>query len=503
MQKLISSSHGIQRLDFRLPEFTRYAWTSDHAREVWEPRVHRIIAGLQEVEWRSIVLGLRSCALRAVMPEQLCSLAATLESYGLKVEPLQAIAITENYSASMQAPLDGQQFGYWSVLGRQDDIQQFKQAYEANDQPEIGRLLGYPPCCTEFFADVWIHQGFVDTTWAMAHKTQTRKSLSATTIEIPQVSQSSMLLRWLGPRQVFHLPCRFDCEATAELANRMAEVWQQSGLVEELSWLNEMLRWPVEWSALHGIAEIKTPVVKISTRTDATAEKYAVRYLGDTYPHEGARGLHFPYQQPAKRLISDSQQFRDGLDNPVKPFQDLYQYTDWYFTDNGFFSKYSMDSAHKPILTLARQCLQGVAGRALDLGCGNGVLMRKIWLEHQEIVPGGVDVDPAKIAHAQELLPEFASHFGVADMFASEAIWSSEQPYALVILMLGRLTEVPRDKANWLLEKLQTCTQQLLVYAYDDYLRSHTSLNQMATDLGIELIDYQPGATVSLAKINL
>jgi hypothetical protein len=88
-------------------------------------------------------------------------------------------------------------------------------------------------------------------------------------------------------------------------------------------------------------------------------------------------------------------------------------------------------------------------------------------------------------------------------MFASDAIWSSEQPYALVILMLGRLTEVPTDKANWLLEKLQTCTQQLLVYAYDDYLRSHTSLNQMATDLGIELIDYQPGATVSLAKINL
>ena len=175
IQNLIDSPYEIQRLDFRLPEFTRYAWTSDRAREVWEPRVQRIIAGLQEVEWRSIVLGLRACALRVVSSDQLTSLATTLAAYGLQVEPLQAIAVSENYSASLQTPTEGQPFGYWSVLGSQAEVQQFKQAYKTNDQVMLGQLLGYPPCCSEFFADVWVHQGFVDTTWAMAYRTQTKK----------------------------------------------------------------------------------------------------------------------------------------------------------------------------------------------------------------------------------------------------------------------------------------------------------------------------------------
>jgi len=502
-QRLIDSPYGIQRLNFRLSEFTRYAWTSDRAREVWEPRVHRIIAGLQEVEWRSIILGLRSCALRVVSPDQLASLTAMLASYSLQVETLQEIAVSENYSASLQTPTEGQQFGYWSVLGRQAETQQFKQAYKTNNQVMLGQLLGYPSCCSEFFADVWVHQGFVDTTWAMAYRTQTRNPQSSTVIEIPRISKSSMLLRWLGPRYVFHLPCQFDCQATADLADQMAEVWQQSGFTEELDWLREMLCWPVEWSALHGIAEIKTPVVKISTRTDATAEKYIVRYLGNTYPKEGARGLSFPYQQPVKRLISDSQQFHAGLDNLVMPIQEPHQYTEWYFRDNGFFSKHSMDAAHTPILALTNQCLDGVTGRVIDLGCGNGALMRKLWQTHPLIVPGGVEIDLAKVEHAHVLLSEFANQFVVADMFASDAVWDTKSPYGLVILMLGRLTEVPTEKAVWLMERLQACASQLLVYAYDDYLRSYGSLQQMADCLEIELIDYQPGSTVSLARIAL
>jgi hypothetical protein len=59
------------------------------------------------------------------------------------------------------------------------------------------------------------------------------------------------------------------------------------------------MQWPVEWSALHGIAEIKTPIVKLSTRTDATPEKLILRYHGERYPQEGAHGVRFPYAVPA------------------------------------------------------------------------------------------------------------------------------------------------------------------------------------------------------------
>ena len=31
----------------------------------------------------------------------------------------------------------------------------------------------------------------------------------------------------------------------------------------------EILSWPVEWSVLHGIAEIKTPIFRVISRSDA------------------------------------------------------------------------------------------------------------------------------------------------------------------------------------------------------------------------------------------
>jgi hypothetical protein len=85
-----------------------------------------------------------------------------------------------------------------------------------------------------------------------------------------------------------------------------------------MEWLTEILTWPVEWSALHGIAEIKTPVLKVSTNTDATALKYVVQRKGASYPVEGAHGLKFPYQTPQRLPLTDSRGFKQGLINPLR-----------------------------------------------------------------------------------------------------------------------------------------------------------------------------------------
>ena len=69
---------------------------------------------------------------------------------------------------------------------------------------------------------------------------------------------------------------------------------RELGFGAEIEWLGEILGWPLEWSALHGIAEIKTPVLRASARTDATPRKYVVRWEGESYPEGGASGLRFP-----------------------------------------------------------------------------------------------------------------------------------------------------------------------------------------------------------------
>ena len=55
---MMTSSFGIKRLAFRLPDFTRYTWVSDLARNVWQPRIARIIVAWQEIEWLAVAAGL-------------------------------------------------------------------------------------------------------------------------------------------------------------------------------------------------------------------------------------------------------------------------------------------------------------------------------------------------------------------------------------------------------------------------------------------------------------
>ena len=86
--------------------------------------------------------------------------------------------------------------------------------------------------------------------------------------------QANILWRWMGPRAVPHLPCSFDCRASVEFANTADGPWPRARITaRRWTWLEEILSWPVSWSALHGIAEVKTPVLKASTRTDATGAR--------------------------------------------------------------------------------------------------------------------------------------------------------------------------------------------------------------------------------------
>ena len=92
-------------------------------------------------------------------------------------------------------------------------------------------------------------------------------------------------------RKVPHYPCRFDCPASHALAKKFIVAGKNAGNGRALENALEILHWPVEWSCLHGIAETRTPIAKISQRTDATALKCTLRLRGDSYPKEGAKAL--------------------------------------------------------------------------------------------------------------------------------------------------------------------------------------------------------------------
>jgi hypothetical protein len=286
----------MERLDFTLPEFTRVSWVSDRAKTVWEPRLQRIVKAWLEIEWLSVVAGIRSCCVTIISPEDFVARSAEWLKRGLTALPLELQGLS-NYAdrtTSVKTAL-GMPFVFRVLLGIRQSVLDFQNAFDAGDDRKIGQLLGVPPCCYEFLQKASTEDCLEDTTWSMATATFDGPEASRR-IEVTGPPEANILWRWMGVRAVPHLPCRFDCEYTVELGKQLVAIGRGTGYGGEMDWLLEILSWPVEWSALHGIAEIKTPMLKVSTRTDATPWKYRVNRLGHSYPLEAVTGLKFPYQ---------------------------------------------------------------------------------------------------------------------------------------------------------------------------------------------------------------
>jgi hypothetical protein len=488
-----SATRSMERLDFTLPDFTRFAWVSDAARDAWEPRLNRITAAWVEIEWRAVAAGVRRCAIATTTPEGFLVESARWADLGLSAVPIEMMGVSgQPYSATPVATRPGEPFVFRFVVGRTEDTAAFKHAWDAADDEAIGDLLGYPACCREFFRRTWVDDAMVDTTWPMAVASVAALD-GTTTIEIDGPPQANILWRWMGARAVPHLPCRSDCEATIAFADGMVAVGRDAGFGEEMDWLLEILSWPVEWTALHGIAEIKTPVLKVSTRTDATAGRYVVRRAGTGFPAEGAHGLGAPFRVPVKLRLTPTRGFRRGLENAAAAPSAR---PDWYATDNGFTSIAAMSDAHRPVVEAAAAALKRRGGTVLDLGCGNGALLEKLGAAAPGVVPYGIESDPARVEHARELHPDHAEHFVVGDLFDEVRLWDEPGRFALAILMPGRLLEVDPARTAPLVERLRERCDQILVYAYGDWLDRYGDLGGLARAAGFSMV----GSSVAGSK---
>jgi 2-polyprenyl-3-methyl-5-hydroxy-6-metoxy-1,4-benzoquinol methylase len=485
------------RLPHVLPDFTRISWVSDRARAVWEPRIASIGAAWAALEWRSIAAGIRPCALTSIPAEQLVARSGEWAAHGLSTMPVALSGTSGGYASTAVTARVGEPFEYRVALGSLADVAALKLAIDAGDDSTMGRLLGFPPCCIAFFRHTWVEDGCVDTTWAMAARS-TRHDPAQRMLEIARDApfQANILWRWMGVRAVPHLPCSFACAATVDFANTLLALGRDLGYRTEIEWLEEILEWPVSWSALHGIAEVKTPVLKASTRTDATRHEFIVRWPGRRVPDEGAAGLGFPFRSPARPGVTHSLAFRRGLDAPIAPSSPP---PDWYASDNGFNSRIAMDEAHRPIVELARASV-GDEGSVIDLGCGNGALLKKITEGRPGLLAFGVDTDAQKLSHARLLLPESGAHFVAGNMFDGVPL-DADTVYNLALLMPGRLLEVDEAAARRLREWLRGHFHHLLVYAYGEWLTRHNGLSGLAARAGLTLDSIHESGTAGLAHI--
>jgi Putative heavy-metal chelation len=260
-----------------LPEVTRLAWVSDVAQRQWQPRLAAVRGMWSDMEWLSVVHGVRSCALVTVSDASLPEIKRRWMALGLSAAGLP----------------NGTRIGragrtYTVFVGLRRHTREAEHAFSVRDDDAVGSLLGYPACCRSFCRED------LDTTWAMAGAEQTASGV--VDIEPNGSTFANLLWRRLGVRAVPHLPCSFHCKETVAVGMQFRALAEQVQCGSAWRWLEEILSWPAQWSALHGIAEIKTPILKMVTRTDAAERKQIVNWKGGGYPPEGAAGRRFPYR---------------------------------------------------------------------------------------------------------------------------------------------------------------------------------------------------------------
>lgn len=285
----------MRRLSFLLPHFLRVCWVSDDARATWTPRFNAIATAWRSMEWRAIARGLRRCALTRVAVDAREEFVQACTALGLQARPVTVAAKT----AEM-------------VVARGGDLESFERAWTLRDHDRIGLLLGYPACCRAAFVG-WHAAGYeVDPTWALYAGPQHDGEIC--TVESPAAGAdtANIFVRWLDVMAIPHIPCVPGCGASAEEAARWAQLGEELGFSAEQQWTREILSWPAEWSALHGIAEVKLPVLKFMTRTDATAIKYVVQWNGATVPSEAAQGVRFPFRPNPRRPMTRAASFTRG-----------------------------------------------------------------------------------------------------------------------------------------------------------------------------------------------
>lgn len=451
----------LDRLPFVMPEFVRTAWVSPAAQVEWEPRIQLIARAWRELEVLAVLAGVREVALLRRSAEGLAVDAATWNRAGLSYRILGTEAAQQTYAARSARPKPGAPFVFAIAVSKGERTSEFFSRWTAADSVAMGEMLGYPACCTRAFRTFWETEGLCDNTWLAAGGPSASAPRVSIAADGPWEARTTW--RWLGVRLVPHLPCRFSCEESIALGRKFEQLGTSLGFESEVRWIRELLTMPLRYSALHGVAEVRTPIVKFIANTDPTAREYVVEFTRSELP-----------SQPAGQRTRGTRSYRDGLDREIVQ---LAAKPSWWYEDNGFQTLAAMRRSHAAIKRAAVEAVRAAEPGlrvVVDLGCGNGVLACEI-AAATDLQPHGVELHPAKLARVAVVSPTHSPNFRCGDLF--EVAPTLLDRDTLAVIAVQRLLENPQIPLPQILGKARS----VLLYDHDGGLVEKTNV------LGVEV----------------
>lgn len=290
---------------------TRIQFATKECKNIWENKIRiakRFFKELEGIE--TVAHDLRRCAIVDVPIQEVDSFTRRIAKKGLILVPITKIGMVQSFTHLTPVYHDEYDFLVKCVVTKNTaDAEELIDAFMTSNNETIGRLLGFPPCCVDFFNQIW-SDGYFDPIWQQGENTVEKKvfdfqdevhHIDRHVIKIkPGNHEIISVFRYLGIRVVSHLPCSFSCTASIDIANermKLAKEIQMAGLDETL----DILSLPFEWDCLKGIAIINTPVFKMVTDSVPCFPRYIIRKDSDFYPEEAPSGLQFPWKNPLFR----------------------------------------------------------------------------------------------------------------------------------------------------------------------------------------------------------
>ncbi len=295
------------RLNFELPGFCRVTWASDSARAAWEPQLEVARQALNDARWAHLAKDGAHAAAFLVSPRAAFGAIRRAAELRLSCEVLPVDQIA--WPPRKAHARDAQEVV--AVVTAATNADELRDALQRANVERALLLMGWPACCAarHVAAGTWL-----DCTWVTIRGTPDWTMGEGEAWSRGASWQTNPFLRSLGLSALDHAPCGLTCTRSVERAEARFDALSEAEGPERVDLLRRILSWPVQWSGLHGIAETKTPVCKVSSRTDAIAHRLTVRLQGDVpLPAESPAGVMFPYRRSKQLPVVQSKSFLRGV----------------------------------------------------------------------------------------------------------------------------------------------------------------------------------------------
>jgi len=265
-----------------LDPITRKVWWSPQLQEEWEPRLNRVRDVYFEAEKQTFLKGMRRVFVYHVNSLRFDASYEFLRENDLVFYPTNKSGTYQGFSHKHMPVERGKPYTLYGAAVKSDDKEAGKLFVEYSksspvNHVEIGRLLGYPQCCLDFFDETW-NRETVDPIYESAIKTE-GAMVEDNTVTVECHPYCNNMLRYFSIRITPHISCSMQCEETIKWGEQWIEVMNKIDS-EATKWIIELLSMPITWDCYRGVAIIDTPIFRGVTNSDSAPTKKIVANNG-------------------------------------------------------------------------------------------------------------------------------------------------------------------------------------------------------------------------------